>query len=66
MASWNLEPMHISLCHGESGGHGHSMQSFAYPDLIGCFGLAIVGSIVTDTASLAIAHYRNKPIPAAS
>src|SRR5712664_1691195 len=66
MARWNLEPMHISLWPGESGGHGHSMQSFAYPDLIGCFGSAIVGSIVTDTASLAIAHYRSEPILAAS
>src|SRR5260370_22829891 len=66
MASWNLGPMHISLWQGESGGHGHSMQSSACPDLIGCFGSAIVGSIVTDIASLAIVHYRSKPILAAS
>jgi len=38
------------------------MQSFAYPVLIGCFGKAIVGSIVTDTASLATAHYRREAI----
>src|SRR2546429_342302 len=62
MASWNLGPMHISSWHGESGGHGHSMQSFACPVLIGCFGKAIVGSIVTDTASLAAAHYRREAI----
>src|SRR6267143_5279627 len=62
MASWNLGPMRISLWHGESGGHGHSMQSFAYPVLIGCFGKAIVGSMATDTASLATAHYRRDAI----
>jgi hypothetical protein len=62
MASWNLGPMHISLWHGESGGLGRSTQSFAYPVLIGCFGKAIVGSIATDTTSLAIAHYRNNHI----
>jgi len=50
------------LWHGESGGHGHCMRSSAYPVLIGCFGKAIVGSIVTDTASFAIAHYRSNPI----
>jgi hypothetical protein len=66
MASWNLGPMHIFLLQGESGGHGHSMQSSACPDLIGCFGTAIVGSIGTDTESLAIAHYRSEPILAAS
>jgi hypothetical protein len=62
MAIWYLAPMPISLWHGESGGHDHSLQSSACPDLIGCFGSAIVGSIVTDTASLAIAHYRSKQI----
>src|SRR6266849_5519855 len=46
----------------ESGGHGHSMQSFAYPVLIGCFGKAIAGSIVTDTASLATAPYHREAI----
>jgi hypothetical protein len=64
MVSWNLGPMHISLWPEESGGHGHSMQSFAYPVLIGCFGKAIVGSIETDTASLATARYPGKPIRA--
>src|SRR6266849_10840536 len=54
--------MHIFLWRGESGGHGRSMQSSAYPVLIGCFGKAIVGSIVTDTAFLAIAHYRSNAI----
>jgi hypothetical protein len=62
MASCNLGPMHISLWHGESGGHGPSMQSSAYPVSIGCFGKAIVGSIATDTAFLAIARYRNNSI----
>jgi hypothetical protein len=38
------------------------MQSFAYPVLIGCFGKAIVGSMATDTASLATAHYRREAI----
>jgi hypothetical protein len=38
------------------------MQSSDYPALIGFSGKAIVGSIVTDTASLVIAHYRSSPI----
>ena len=43
-----------------------TMQSSAYPDLIGFFGAAIVGSIVTGTASLATAHCRREPILATS
>src|ERR1700730_1525939 len=61
MASCSLGPMRISLWRGESGGHGRFTQSSACPVLIGFFGKAIVGSIVTDTASLATAHYRSRP-----
>jgi hypothetical protein len=66
MAIWNPGPMHISLWREKSGGHGHSMQSSTSPVLIGCFGWAIVGSIVTDTAFLAIVRYRPKSVQAAS
>jgi hypothetical protein len=54
--------MPIFLLHEKSGGHGRSMQFSAYQDLIGYFGMAIVGSIETDTASLDTAHYRSEPI----
>jgi hypothetical protein len=54
--------MRIYLSPGESGGHGHSMQSSACRDSIGYFGTVIVGSTETGTGSPDIAHYRRYSI----